>query len=451
MINTFRNIFKIPDLRKKILWTLGLLIVYRLGTFLPIPGINSGALAKFFENAQQNQGALGQVAGLVDMFAGGALGRATIFALGIMPYISASIIFQLLTAVVPSLEKLAKEGESGRRKITQYTRYLTVGLCLIQGSVIANWLQGVSVDATTPFVDQPGFTFMFFAVLTVTAGTTFLMWLGEQIDEYGIGSGISLIIMSGILSRFIPAIKNVATHFQPQLGTLTQDNAMGFDKIAVLIALFIFMIIAVIIITQGQRRVPVQQAKRTRGTRVYGGQRTYLPLRVNQGGVIPIIFASSILMFPAMLSSWEPLSWLGEYFSRGSGAVYIVTYLTLIVFFSFFYAAITFNPVETAERFKQYGSFVPGIRPGKKTAEYFEYLLLRVTLAGSIFLAFIAIVPIIVYDTFSIDYMIAGFLGGTGLLIVVGVALDVVEKINSHLLMRHYEGFVKKGKIRGRR
>lgn len=450
MISTFRNIFKIPDLRRKILWTLGLLAVYRLGAHLPIPGINGEALKNLFDAMESSASAGGKVAGLVDMFAGGALRRATVFALGIMPYISASIIFQLLTAVVPSLEKLAKEGESGRRKITQYTRYMTVVLCLIQGTVIANWLTTQRFQGT-PVVLDGGFGFVFFAVLTVTAGTTFLMWLGEQIDEYGIGSGISLIIMAGILSRFIPAISTIGNQFEAQLGTITRPDVMGVDKVAILIALFLFMIVAVIIITQGQRRVTVQQAKRTRGTRVYGGQRTYLPLRVNQGGVIPIIFASSILMFPAMLGNAIPwMKPMADYFS-GQGAVYVFTYLTLIIFFSFFYAAITFNPVETADRFKQYGSFVPGIRPGKKTAEYFEYLLLRVTLVGSVFLAFIAIVPVMLYNIMNIDYMIAGFLGGTGLLIVVGVALDLVEKINNHLLMRHYEGFVKKGKIRGRR
>jgi preprotein translocase subunit SecY len=430
------SIFKIPELRRRVLFTLALLVVFRLGSYVPVPGIDSAALAGAL------QGMKGTLLGLYDMFAGGAFSRATVFALGIMPYISASIILQLLTAVIPYFEKLQKEGEEGRKKITQYTRYGTVLLSFIQGYGISIFLENMPVASASPIVPMGGLPFRLMTTVTLTAGTIFLMWLGEQISDKGIGNGISLLIFTGIIARY--PNDWLRTFESMRVGS------MKLFTLIILAIIMVFIIASVIVMTQAMRKIPVQYAKRVIGRRVYGGQSTHIPLRVNTAGVIPIIFAQSILMFPSSIATFFGKAGFLETVSRimsPSSVVYNVLYAIIIIFFTYFYTAIVFNPNDLADNMQKYGGFIPGIRPGKKTSEYIDRVLTRVTLPGAIFLAFIAILPSVFIYKFQAPF----YFGGTGLLIVVGVALDTLQQIESHLIMRHYEGFLKRGKLRGRR
>lgn len=419
MLNTLSGIFNIKDLRNRFLFTLGIIIIFRLGVHMPIPGVDSAKLTAMF--------GAGNLMNFLDLFTGGALVKFSIFAMGIVPYINASIIFQLLTAVIPQLEELAKEGESGRRQIAQYTRYLTVVLAAFQAFGMAFWLRGVLL---------PGYGFTYFlisCVILLTAGTSFVMWLGELVTEHGIGNGASLIIFIGIVSR-IPT--NIG-----QTMLLLKGGA-SFIGVLVLLAVFILMIISIVIISEAQRRIPVQYAKRIIGRRVYGGQSTYIPLRINQGGVIPIIFASSVLLFPATIAQFIPLpfmQWIAGMLSP-SQSLYMVLYFLLIFFFTYFYTAITFNPKDLSENIKKYGGFIMGIRPGAPTAEYLESIVTKLTFVGALFLAVIAIIPTIVEGVTHITTFQG--LGSTALLIVVGVALDLVRQIETHLVTRQYEGLL---------
>lgn len=447
MFRTIANISKIPDLRKKVLLTLALIAVFRVGSFIPTPGIDGARLAQFFAQMAQTTG--GTLFGIMNMFSGGAMERLTIFALGIMPYISASIILQLLTTVVPKLERLARQGEEGRKAITQYTRYGTVFLSIIQSFFIALWLENPAHFQGMQMVQFPGWGFRILTVVTLTTGTAFLMWLGEQIQEKGIGNGISLIITAGILSRMPAAVTQLFALVTP--GT-TGEAQVDPLKVIFLALMFVGVVVAIVTITQGERKIPVQYAKRVIGRKIYGGQSTFIPLKVNQGGVIPIIFAQSIILFPATIAGFVATPGL----QRIAGALmvgqpaYYVVYTLLILFFCYFYAAITFNPVEMANNMKRFGGFIPGIRPGKQTAEYLDYVMTRITLPGAFYLATIAILPSIISAQLGIPYMVASFFGGTGLIIIVGVLLDTTRQIESHMLSRHYEGFMKKGRVRGR-
>ena len=448
MLGTFANLFKIPDLKRKILITAALIAVYRIGAFIPTPGIDGAKLAQFFENMARNQG--GTLFGMINMFSGGAIQRLTIFALGIMPYISASIILQLLTAVIPSLERLSREGEEGRKKIMQYTRYGTVVLAVIQSFFIALWLENPARFQNMQIVQFPGLSFRILTVITLTSGTAFIMWLGEQIQEYGIGNGISLIITAGIVSRLPTAIYQLVQLVNPASRETSQIDPFTLILMAFML---IGVVVAVVAITQGQRKIPIQYAKRVIGRKIYGGQSTYIPLRVNQAGVIPIIFAQSIILFPATIAGLIPsqaVQNIAGILTRET-LVYNTVYSLLIIFFCYFYTAITFNPIDISNNMKRFGGFVPGIRPGKQTAEYLDFIMTRITLPGAIFLAIIAVLPSIVSRALKIPYLVASFFGGTGLLIIVGVMLDTMRQIESHLLVRHYEGFMKKGRIRGRR
>jgi len=439
LIDSFKNIFKIGDLRNRVLFTIALLHVYRIGGHIPLPGVDAKALSAFFE--QQS----GTLFGLFDMFAGGNLKKATIFALGIMPYISSSIIFQLLVAVVPALERLSKEGEVGRRKITQYTRYGTLVLSAIQGMGISVWLESLPSPSGIPIIPHPGWGFRLLTILTLTAGTSFIMWLGEKITERGIGNGISLIIFVGIIAA-LPGgtIKTI--------NNLTRGE-MSIPAFLIVIAIMVGVIMAVVVMQQAQRRIRVQYAKRVVGRRVYGGQETHVPLRVNTAGVIPVIFAASVIMFPNTIITFLGgrmgeggiLATLANLFSPQSW-LYYVLYAGLIIFFTYFYTAIVINPSDMADNMKKYGGFVPGIRPGRNTAQFIDKVLTRITFVGAIYLALVAILPSFLVFAFNVPF----WFGGTGLLIVVGVALDTMRQIESHLLMRHYDGFVKKGRLRGR-
>jgi preprotein translocase subunit SecY len=449
MLNALSNIFKIPDLRKKILLTFALVAVYRIGGYIPTPGIDGAALSEFFENIARTAG--GTLFGIMDLFSGGAISKLTIFALGIMPYISASIIMQLLTTVIPSLEKLAKEGgEDGRKKITQYTRYGTIILAIVQSFFISLWVENPANFQGMQIVQFPGWGFRLLTILTFASGTAFIMWLGEQISEYGIGNGMSILITAGIISRLPIAIRQLVMLLSPASGAQAQVSVL---KLLFMIILLVSVIVAIIIITQGQRRIPVQYAKRIIGRKVYGGQSTYIPFRVNHAGVIPIIFAQSLLMFPATIAGFvpNPAFQNAANFLLRQGLVYSILYSLLIIFFCYFYTAITFNPVEVSDNMKKYGGFIPGIRPGKPTAQYFERILNRVTLPGAVFLAIIAISPDMISKALNIPYLVASFFGGTAMLITVGVMLDTMKQVESQLLMRHYEGFLKKGKMRSRR
>ena len=440
MLQAFRNIFHIPELRKKLLVTAGFLILYRVGSFIPIPGLDT---EKLDELTRGNQGGLMDLMNMVSMLTGGALQQCTLFALGIMPYISASIIFSLLTKVIPALDALAKEGDTGRQKINQYTRYSTILLCLVQSIFIIMYI------ANRDLVLDPGPWFWFSTVLTLTTGTVFLMWIGEQITEFGIGNGISLIIMGGIVAdlpgslwQFGLTVKSAAA--------AGENVPLQVLKFLVFVALFVGVVVAVVIMQQGQRRIPIQQQKHTRGRKVFGGQRHYLPLRINAAGVMPVIFAESLIVIPsAVISQFWP--GFGDYFARGESFWYLTVYIAMVIFFTFFWVSLTFNPVEMAGQMKERGSFIPGIRPGKRTADYLEGIMNRITFVGAIFLAIIGVFPTIISAAMNINMLLAQFLGGTGILIVVGVALDVVQKVESHLLMRHYEGFMRTGRIRGRR
>ena len=422
MFETIRNLFKIPDLKKRLIFTVSMVIVVRLGSHLPLPGIDTEAMANLF--------AQGGILGFFDLFAGGALSRFSIFALGIMPYINASIIMSLLQSVIPILEQWSKEGEEGRNKITKITRYFTVILAVVQAFGISFWLQNIGVLMITDL------SYRFLLIITLTAGTCLLMWLGEQITDFGIGNGISIIIFVGIIARIPTQIV--------QTVKLVNIGEIGLISLLGLFAIFVLVIGGVVAIQQGQRRIPVQYAKRVIGRRMYGGQGTHIPLRVNQAGVIPIIFASAILLFPATIGQFFQnitfMKSLSEALSPGK-PLYLTFYAILIIIFTFFYSAITFNPANLADNMKKYGGFIPGIRPGKNTANYIDHIMTRITLSGALFLAVIAILPNILIKVTGITTF---YFGGTSILIMVGVALETVQQIESHLLMRHYEGFIKK-------
>jgi preprotein translocase subunit SecY len=431
LITNLKNVFNIPELRNRILFTLGMLAVYRIGAHIPTPGINSEALAEFL----QKQG--GALLGFLDIFSGGALSRLTIFALGIMPYISASIILQLLTVVIPHLTKLAKEGERGRKKIIQYTRFGTIGIGLIQAFGIAIGLEGMNRGA---FVQAPGWSFRLMTMLTLTAGTAFLMWLGEQITERGIGNGISLIIFAGIVARLPNAV--VETYRLFEVGQLS-----GFALIGLLIAM-VGVIAAIVFLETGRRKIPVQYAKRVVGRRVFGGQSTHIPLKINTAGVIPPIFASSIIAFPATIAGFIQYRWVqdfGKMLAPGS-FTYMVLYVGLIIFFCYFYTAVVLNPVDISDNMRKYGGFIPGIRPGQRTSDYIYRVLNRITFAGSLYLGAVCIIP----EFFIYKMGVPFYFGGTSLLIAVGVGLDTAQQIESHMLMRNYEGFLAKGRLKGR-
>lgn len=441
MVGGFQNIPKIPELRKRIIITFLFLAVYRIGVHVPTPGIDGKALADFFAKTK------GTLLGLMDMFSGGALENMSVFALGIMPYISASIILQLLTVVVPHLEKLKKEGEAGRKKITQYTRYGTVLLSIVQGFGISVGLEKMTGPAGSPIVIDPGWSFRLMTIITLTAGTAFLMWLGEQITERGIGNGISLIIFAGIVVRMPAAIVNTVR--------LMQTGEMGPVTILFIVALMVLVIGCIIYMERAQRRIPVQYPKRVVGRKMYGGQSTHLPLKINTAGVIPPIFASSILMFPLTIANFMPRNILEAYpwiesiiQSLNPGELaYNAFYVGFIIFFCYFYTAVTFNPVDVADNMRKAGGYIPGIRPGKKTSDYIDWVLTRITFIGALYLSAVCVLPTILIHRFNIPF----YFGGTALLIVVGVALDTVGQMESHLLVRHYDGFLDSGRIRGRR
>ncbi|HYO12865.1 MAG TPA: preprotein translocase subunit SecY [Thermoanaerobaculia bacterium] len=459
MIESFRNIFAIPDLRKRVLFTFALLAVYRIGCQIPTPGIDPQALIEFMNVAK------GGFLGFVNTFTGGSLEKIAVFALGIMPYITASIILQLLTVVWPYLEKLSKEGELGRRKITQYTRYGTVVISIIQGTGIALFLESVRTPGGAQLVPEPGWAFRLMTVITLTTGTAFVMWLGEQISERGIGNGISLIIFAGIVVGLIPAIGTTVDSIQ--------RGNLSLITVLVLLVFMVFVVAFIVYMERAQRRIPVQYAKRVVGRKVYGGQSTYLPLRVNTGGVIPVIFASSVVTLPTVIAGMfqnEGVQRVANYIGYGQPIYYLLQVVT-IIFFAYFYVSIIFNPADLAENMRKYGGFIPGIRPGKRTAEYIDRILTRLTLVGSLFLAAVTVLPEFLLTGFNVGGIpflgprIAGYFptwftegmginfyfGGTSLLIVVGVAMDTIQQIESQLVMRNYEGFMKKGRIRGRR
>ncbi len=440
-LEALRNAFRIPELRQRITFTFIMLAVYRLGAHVPTPGVNSDALREAMGSAQ------GGLLGFYDMFTGGAFERATIFALGIMPYISASIIIQLLVVVIPALEKLQKEGAEGQKKITEYTRYGTIGLCVVQSIAMAVYLQGLNVTGSSPIVTNPGFWFYLMCVLTFTTGTAFIMWVGEQISEHGIGNGISMIIFTSIVADMPNATRSVIQ--------LIGSGQMGLIELGILMVLIVAIVAGVIVVTTGVRRVPVQYPRQMKGRRMTTGGRNYLPLRVNQAGVIPIIFASSLLMLPSMLAGviqdTRVESWY-RYLFQENRYVYDSLYAGLIIFFSFFYTAITFNPIEMAENMKKYGGVIMGVRPGKATAEYLNRVMTRITLVGSLFLAAVALLPEVFYGYVAvIPPSVGRFFGGTSLLILVGVALDTVRQIETHLTMRNYDGFMKGRRVRSRR
>jgi preprotein translocase subunit SecY len=467
MLQAIRNIWDVPDLRKRVLFTLGLLAVYRLGNHVPTPGINAQSLIDFFE---QNRG---NWFGLVDMFSGGNLAKVTIFALGIMPYITASIILQLLTVVWPFLEKISKEGELGRRKITQYTRYGTMLISVVQSFGIAVYLERMTVSNQFRIVEHPGWAFKFMTVLTLTTGTCFIMWLGEQITERGIGNGMSLIIFAGIVVGFP---RGAIDTFQ-----MIQRGELSLLAALILLSAMFVIVGAIVFVERGQRRIPVQYAKRVVGRRVYGGQTTHLPLRVNTAGVIPVIFASSIIAFPQTVASFFQANnaWMQSVSEqlRWGMPLYNILYVSFIIFFCYFYTAIVFNPDDVAENMRKYGGFIPGIRPGKRTSEYIDHILGRITFGGAIYLALVAILPEFLItglkvapipvigpplDMFlsnnNLGWITEGlhlnfYFGGTSLLIVVGVAMDTIAQVEAQLIMRHYDGFTGRGgkRIRGRR
>ncbi len=450
MFSTFINIFKIPELRNKLLFTFGMLVIYRLGFYVPIPGVNQTAMSS---------SSTGSIGDLFQLFTGGNLSQSTIFGLGIMPYISASIILQLLATVVPTLEKLAKEGDTGRRKINEYTRYLTVLLCVIQSAI---WLRYLATNHFVFPAYEGGwllglkFSYAVMGLSLLTAGTVFLMWVGEQIDEYGIGNGISLIIMAGIVARIPNAVIQVAQNFSVSGAA---GKSYDLKTVVMIVVMFVAVVAGAILITQGQRRIPIQQAKQTRGRRVYGGQRQYLPLRVNHGGVMPIIFASSMLVFPGLLFGWFASFWPTSAFWRflqsqfgGHGYLYVLVYIAAVYFFSYFWTTVQFQPKEMANNLRDYGSFIPGLRPGKRTADYLEKVMGRITYVGSGFLAMIAIIPTLVAMWLRVPFDVSALLGGTGLLIVVSVTLDLVQRIEANLIMRNYKGFLGgEGPIKGSR
>jgi preprotein translocase subunit SecY len=435
VVEGFQNASRIPELRRRLLFTFAMLAVYRIGVAVPTPGIDGKALAAFFEQARNT------MFGLVNLFSGGALERFSIFALGIMPYISASIILQLLTVVIPHLERLSKEGEAGRRKITQYTRYGTVLLSFVQGLFISVGIEKIEAPGGGSVVFHPGWSFRLMTVLTLTCGTVFIMWLGEQISERGIGNGISLIIFAGIVASFPSA---AATTYE-----FVREGELGVLVLVALIAVMVLVVGVIIFMERGQRRVPVQYAKRVVGRRMYGGQSSHLPLKVNTSGVIPPIFASSLLVFPGTIAGFVDHPWArvaAEYLMPG-GLFYDLLYVALIIFFCYFYTAVTFNTADVADNMKKFGGYIPGIRPGQRTAEYIDRILVRITLGGALYVSAVCVLPSILIRRFNVPF----YFGGTALLIVVGVALDTVAQIETHMLTRSYQGFMKRGRLRGRR
>ena len=459
MIDSIRNIFSIPELRKRVLFTLALLAVYRIGAQIPNPGISADALAEFWQSQK------GTIFGFIDLFSGRNMSRMTIFALGIMPYISASIILQLLQVVWPYLERLSKEGEMGRKKITQYTRYGTLVICFVQGLGISFFLQALKSPGGAPIVPNPGIGFQFLTVLTLTTGTVFIMWLGEQISERGIGNGISLIIFAGIVVDFPRGVQGLVVGLR--------TGSMDPLRLIVLAAIMLAVIAIIIFVERGQRRLPVSYAKRVVGRRVYGGQSTHLPLRVNTGGVIPIIFAASIITIPqtfATLINIPFFQTIATQFAMGT-PLYNMLYVAAIIFFTYFYVSIVFNPVDVADNLRKYGGFIPGIRPGKNTSDFIDTTLSRITLVGAVYLAAIAILPEFLITGIKVQSLpfIGNFLeanlprwftqglnvdfyfGGTSILIVVGVAMDTMQQIEAQLVMRHYDGFMRRSRIKGRR
>jgi len=430
MLRAFANAFKIPDLRGKILFTLAIIAVYRLGSFIPIPGVDYGVLRGVLE--QFNATGIGQI---LNLFSGGALSQLAVFALGIMPYITASIIMQLLTVVIPKLEEWQKEGETGTKRITQYTRYLTIALAILQSTALIVLIQSgqlfQGIPEATNLIPNPSVPIRMLMVLTLTAGTAFIMWLGELITQRGIGNGMSLIIFSAIVSE-LPSQGNAI---------LQRDNGEILFPITMLVGLL--LVVGVVFVEQGQRRIPVQYAKRQVGRRTYGGTSTYIPLKVNQSGVIPIIFASSLLYLPTLLASiiGRPgvQTFVDTYFAQGNHPLYVITFAALVIFFAYFYTSITFNPIDVADNMKKYGGFIPGIRPGRPTADYLDRVLTRITLPGSLYLAGLAILPLIVLGIAGVQFPF----GGSTLLIVVGVGLETMKQLESQLLQRHYEGFLK--------
>jgi preprotein translocase subunit SecY len=436
VLEGFTNASRLPDLRKRIGFTAVALAVYRLGCAVPTPGIDGQALGQFFAEARNN------ILGLVNLFSGGALERFSIFALGIMPYISASIILQLLTVVIPYLEKLSKEGEMGRRKITQYTRYGTVVLALVQSFFIAMGLETIQAPGGGGVVFAPGWSFRIMTVITLTTGTAFIMWLGEQVTERGIGNGISMIIFAGIVANLPSAIFTTLE--------FVRQGELSIFVAALMVILMIIVVAAIIFMERGQRRIPVQYAKRVVGRRMYSGQSSHLPLKVNTAGVIPPIFASSILLFPGTVASMFTNSafaqWISAHLAPGSW-LYNIVDIGLIVFFCYFYTAVTFNPTDVSDNLKKFGGYIPGIRPGQRTADYIDRILVRITLVGALYVAAVCVLPSILISQFRVPF----YFGGTALLIVVGVALDTIAAMETHMISRSYEGFMKRGRIRGRR
>lgn len=435
MIETFQNIFRIPELKKRVSYSLMMLAVYRVGCHIPTPGIDSKALAHFFAQA------CGTLLGLFDMFSGGALEKLTVFALGIMPYISSSIIFQLLTVVVPSIEKLSKEGESGRKKIIQYTRYGTVVLSVVQALGISIGLESMRGPAGELVVPNPGWGFRVMTVITLTAGTAFIMWLGEQMSEKGVGNGISLIIFAGIVARIPTALINTFR--------LVKTGQLSLFVILFILVLMFIVIAAIVFVERGQRRLPIHYAKRVVGLKTYGGQTSHLPLKVNMAGVIPPIFASSIIMFPATVANFINIPWVqraAKSLTPGNW-IYNVFYVAFIIFFCYFYTAVSFNPVDVAENVKKHGGYIPGIRPGKETSEYLDRVLTKLTFAGALYISVVCVLPSVLIGKFNLPF----YFGGTALLIAVGVGMDTAAQVESHLITRSYEGFMKGVRVRGRR
>lgn len=458
MLSAFTNILKIPNLRSKIFYTLGLLFIARIGANLPLPGLNPEPLQAFF--ADQTASGQGSLLGLYNLFTGGAFVQGAICALGVMPYISASIIFQLMSAVLPSLSRLQQEGEAGRQKLTQYTRYATVIICFIQGTLLILALQNPErlfsgFDSAQYgqiiLIDQGWF--LFNSIIILTAGTTLLMWLGEQISQNGIGNGISLLLAVGILAEMPSAVMMAARLFSQKVGV---EGGLGLPQGILMLLLLVIVVASIVAVSQAERRIPVQYAKRVVGRKIYGGQSSFLPLKVNYAGVMPIIFASAILLFIQQGFSWMSagLDWSGvrilsnaiQYGSLG----YYLLYATLILTFSYFWVSVMFRPLQVADDLKKYGGYIPGVRPGKPTAEFLDFVMTRLTLSGAIFLTVIAIIPDLLLNLYGIPYQVGQFFGGTGMLIIVGVVLDVLRQMETHLLERHYDGFLRKGRIRGR-
>ncbi len=452
MLQAFINMWRVQELRNKLLFTIGMLAIYRVGFYIPLPAVDQSALAEW---AQDVSGAAGNLIAYVGIFTGGALGQSTIFGLGVMPYISAAIIFQLLVTVIPSLQQLQKEGPAGRQKIQEYTRYATVGLCLVQATFWLSFMLRSQLVYSEYAQGGGAWLFWICGITGLTAGTVFLMWLGEQVDKYGIGNGVSLIITAGIIAKMPTAVQEVANGFSV---SRADDKPYGVDTVVFLTAAFVFVVAGSIVITQGQRRIPIQQAKHTRGRRVYGGQRSYLPLRVNHGGVMPIIFASSLMIFPSMILGYlsgvfqgsAVVDFLSTNF-RMDSYLYVLLYIGLIYFFAYFWTTVQFQPKEMATQLRDHGSFIPGLRPGPRTADYLETVMERITYVGAGFLAIIAVIPTLVAGTFGLSFMVSSFLGGTGLLIVVSVMLDFIQRIEASLLMRNYDGFLSSGGGKGPR